>query len=315
MKKFIQYIAVFAIPFLLGTMILFLFPIDKNFRYHFVQGECDDKASWIYDRIFNQADNIDIVFSGASQISCAIMDESIERQLSKMGKELKVANLGYCRRGRDIQYVMLKDMFIAKKPKILIIEVAEDEPKKSHPVFPYLAESKDLWGSCVLFNQRYFNNIWKGIIVRFEQLKFHIFENEYFSSKNQNRFGYIPSTQIVQPEPILQNEKTWKMRLSKFRPEILRWIETNYSKHYIKKIAKLAADNNCQLLFLYLPESGSKMKLPIPVDFYQKKGKLYILPESIVNNKNNWKDATHFNDSGAQKVSEFIADELADILN
>ena len=167
----------------------------------------------------------------------------------------------------------------------------------------------------MLFNQRYFNNIWKGIIVRFEQLKFHIFENEYFSSKNQNRFGYIPSTQIVQPEPILQNEKTWKMRLSKFRPEILRRIETNYSKHYIKKIAKLAADNNCQLLFLYLPESGSKMKLPIPIDFYQKKGKLYILPESIVNNKNNWKDATHFNDSGAQKVSEFIADELADILN
>ena len=151
MKKFIQYIAVFAIPFLLGTMILFLFPIDKNFRYHFVQGECDDKASWIYDRIFNQADNIDIVFSGASQISCAIMDESIERQLSKMGKELKVANLGYCRRGRDIQYVMLKDMFIAKKPKILIIEVAEDEPKKVIPYFHILPKVK-IYGALVCFS-------------------------------------------------------------------------------------------------------------------------------------------------------------------
>lgn len=315
MKKFIQYIAVFVTPFLLGTFILFLFPIDKNFSYHFVKGECDDKASWIYNRIFTQAENIDIAFSGASQTSCAIMDETIEKLLSANGKELKVANLGYCRRGRDIQYVMLKDLFNHKKPKILIIEVAEDEPKKSHPVFPYLAESNDLRGSFVLFNQRYFINIRKGIVVRFEQLKYHIFKNENYSNENHNRFGYIPSSQIVQPELIRQNAENWEMRLSKTTPEILRSVETNYSKHYIEKIAKLAADNNCQVLFLYLPESGSKMRLPMLIDFYQKFGNLYILPDSIVNNKNNWKDATHFNDSGAQKVSEFIADELIDILN
>ena len=315
MKKFIQYIAVFVIPFLIVVFILFLLPIDKNFSYHFVKGECDDKASWIYDRIFNQTENIDVVFSGASQTSCAIMDEIIEKQLNTLGKELKVANLGYCRRGRDIQYVMLKDLFNHKKPKILIIEVAEDEPKKSHPVFPYLAESKDLWGSLVLFNQRYIINIWKGIVVRFEQLKFHIFQNENYSNQNHIRFGYIPSSQIVSPVLIRQNQENWEKRLSRNSPELLQSIETNYSKQYITKIAKLASDNNCQVLFLYLPESRSNMRLPMLVEFYQKKGKLYILPDSVVNNKKNWKDATHFNDSGAQKVSEYIASELAGILN
>jgi hypothetical protein len=100
----------------------------------------------------------------------------LENELSAItGQKIKVANLGYCRRGRDIQFVMLKDLFQQKKPKILVIEVAEDEPKKSHPVFPYLAESNDLWGSFVFFNQRYFLNIWKGIVVRFEYLKHRLF--------------------------------------------------------------------------------------------------------------------------------------------
>src|SRR5690606_2046906 len=105
----------------------------------------------------------------------AIMDETIEKELTNLsGKNIKVANLGYCRRGRDIQYIMLKELFEHKKPSVIIIEVAEDEPKKSHPVFPYLAESSDLWNSCIIFNQRYFSNLRKGTAVRFEQIKSEI---------------------------------------------------------------------------------------------------------------------------------------------
>lgn len=311
MKKFIKYTAVFTIPFLLGTIILFLLPLDKKFSYHFVKGECDNKASWIYNRIFEQNENIDIAFSGASQTSCAFMDEHIETQLNKNGKDVKVANLGYCRRGRDIQYLMLKDLFEHKKPKILIIEVAEDEPKKSHPVFPYLAESHDLFGSFVLFNQRYFLNIWKGIVVRFEQFKFQIFQNESNLVENRNNFGYLPSEQIVQPEIIQQNTQTWEKRLSKTKPEFLRKLETNYSKHYLKKIVRLAQINNCKVIFLYLPESGSGIKTPLLQKFYKNLGDLILLPDSIVNNKLNWKDATHFNDSGALQVSDFIAKEVS----
>ena len=312
MKKFIKYIAVFTIPFLLGTIILFLLPIDKNFSYHFVKGECDNKASWIYNRIFEQNENIDIAFSGASQTSCAFMDEHIETLLNKNGKNFKVANLGYCRRGRDIQYVLLKDLFNHKKPKILIIEVAEDEPKKSHPVFPYLAESNDLLSSFVLFNQRYFLNIWKGIVMRFEHLKFKIFQNENNLVKNRNSFGYIPSEQIVKPEIIQQNIATWEKRLSKTKPELLRKLEINYSKHYLEKIVQLSQNNNCKVLFLYLPESGSGMKTPLLQEFYKDLGQLIILPDSIISNHSNWKDATHFNDSGALETSDFIADKLSD---
>ena len=312
MNQFTKNIIRFIVPFLIGITALFLIPVNKNFSYHFVKGECDDKASWIYHRIFEQEKNIDIAFTGASQTSCAIMDELIEKELTKIkGKTTNVANLGYCRRGRDIQYVMLKELFRHKKPSVLVIEVAEDEPKKSHPVFPYLAESNDLWGSFVFFNQRFFLNIWKGIAVRFEYLKFRLFQNEYKIIQTQPGFGYIPSTQTAPPEVIRQNEIDWQNRLSKTKPAIIRNVELNYSKHYIKKIASLANKNNCKIIFLYLPESGSGMKTPLLKDYYKDLGELIILPDSIISKHSNWKDATHFNDLGAALTSDFIVSKLS----
>ena len=316
MKKFVKYIIAFFIPFLLGIVPLFILPLDKGFSYRFVMGECDNKASWIFNRIFIKKDNIDLAFMGASHISCAIMDEYIGKELNLFSeKEIKVANLGYCRGGRDIQYVMLKDLFQNKKPKLLVLEVMEDEPKKSHPVFPYLAESVDLIGSHVIFNQRYFTNLYKGLVVRFEQFKYKIYGVEYELSENNPDFGYLPSEQIVDPKKLTENKVSWQKRLTRKKAGILRGIELNYSRHYIEKMVTIARDNNCEVVFLYLPESGSGLKMPMLADYYQTLGELLVLPDSILSNKNNWKDATHFNNFGALEVSGYLSSKLACELN
>jgi len=308
MKKLYRNIILFSLPFLAGVIGLFFIPVDKNFSYHFVRGECENKASWMYHRMFEDKRSIDIVFSGASQTGCAIMDKFISEDLSRyLGKQVNVVNFGYCRRGRDIQYVMLKDLFAHKHPKLLVLEVPEDEPKKSHPVFPYLADSKDLFGSFVLFNQRYFSNIWNGIVVRFEFVKSKFTGNDYTDSEtNQPEFGYQHSKQTVSREIIEQNKENWKRRLAKSKPEFLRRIELNYSKHYIEKIVQLAEQNNCKVLLLYLPEIGSNLQSPLLMNYYKQFSNVIILPEEIIKDKSNWKDTTHFNDSGAEKTSKFL---------
>lgn len=311
MKKLAKNIILFFLPFLIGIILLFMIPVNKKFSYNFVKGECDNKASWIYHRIFEEEKQIDIAFTGASQTSCAIIDETIEKELANLSrKNIKVANLGYCRRGRDIQYVMLKDLFEHKKPSVLIIEVAEDEPKKSHPVFPYLAENSDLLHSLIIFNQRYFSNLWKGTTVRFEYIKSKIFKNDYLNYFDNAKFGYMSSTQIATANDFAENKTDWENRLSKSSPLLLRQTELNYSKHYIKQIEQLAQNNNCKVHFLYLPESGSGMKTPILKDFYIRFGEIIILPDLIISNHSNWKDATHFNDTGAKKATDFIVNKL-----
>ncbi len=301
------------LPFLAGIAGLFFIPVDKNFSYHFVRGECENKASWMYHRTFDDSRNIDIVFSGDSHTACAIMDKYITGKLSTQhGKIINAVNYGYCRGGRDIQYVMLKDLYAAKHPKILVLQVSEDEPKKSHPVFPYLANSDDLLGSFVFFNQRFISAIWKGIVIRFEFLKSKFIGNDYVNAESQfPEFGYRHSNQNVSGENIEQNKESWKQRLAKNKNEFLRQTELHYSKHYVEKIVQLAAANNCEVLFLYLPESGSNLKYPLLMNYYKQLSDVIILPEEIIEDKRNWKDATHFNDTGALKVSEYISSILS----
>jgi hypothetical protein len=307
MKQLAKNIILFFLPFLIGIILLFMIPVNKKFSYNFVKGECDNKASWIYHCIFEDERNIDIAFTGASQTSCAIMDENIENELTnRTGRKINVTNLGYCRRGRDLQYVMLKELFEHKKPSVLIIEVAEDEPKKSHPVFPFLAENRDLLNPLVFYNQRYFSNLWKGTAIRFEYIKSKIFKNDYQNIVDNAKFGYMSSNQIATATDFAENKTDWVRRGSKLKPAMLRQFELNYSKHYIRKIVELAQNNNCKIKFLYLPESGSGLKLPVLNNFYTQFGELIILPDSIISNQQNWKDATHFNDNGARKTSEIL---------
>lgn len=315
MHRFIRYIILFLLPFIGGIVVLFVLPFNKEFTYHFVKGECNNKASWIYHRIFENPKNIDIAFSGASQTSCAIMDSYIEESLqNNTGVNYHVTNLGYCRRGRDLQYVFLKDLFEHKRPKILVVEVAEDEPKKSHPVFPYLANSKDLFASAVLFNQRYFSALIKGLVIRFEQVKAQIFSSTA-SNENHSDYSYISTKHVVNTETIDENKLAWKDRELKTKPEFQRKIELNYSKHYLQKIAKLAKDNNCQILFLYLPESGSGLTTPLLIDYYTELGPVILPKSTTTNNPKNWMDAMHFNDYGAIEISDYISTILVPYIN
>jgi len=271
----------------------------------------------MYHRIFEDERPVNIVFSGASQTGNAIQDKLISAELSKIkDRRIEAVNYGFCRRGRDIQYVMLKDLFSRKHPEILVVEVPEDEPKKSHPVFPYLAESGDLFSSFVFFNQRYFISIWKGIVVRFESLRSRIWHDQVsFPTDPHSEFAYRSSSQVVTDKVLEKNRKDWGKRLSKSKPPFLRKIELNYSKHYIEKIIALANTNNCRVIFLYLPESGSNLKQPMLLNYYQRYGDVIILPKDLIMDKSNWKDATHFNDSGASKASEHVVSYLTNYLH
>jgi len=315
MKKFLLNITLFSAPLLVLLVIVFFVQPDKKFAYTFVKGECDNKAEWIYQRVFENQEKIDIAFTGASQTSCAITDELVEKQLdSALNSELKVASLGYCRRGRDIQFAMLKDLFAHKKPKLLVIEITENEPAKSHPVFPYLTESKDVLGSLVFFNQRFLSNIYKALVVRFEYCKNRFFGIQADKPGAISNFGYISSSQVVNLDELNKNQQTWKKKLANPKPALISKIEIKYPLHYLEKIVKLANSNHCEVVFLYLPEYGSGLKEPENIRIYRNIAPVILLPDSIIQNKTNWKDPMHFNDAGAKQASDFISGELAEQL-
>jgi hypothetical protein len=312
MKKFLKQIFLFALPLFVLAMLLFSINPEKQFSYGFVKGECNNKASWIYNRIFLSDKRLDVAFIGASQTACAVNDELVEKKLSKLtGKTLKVASLGYCRAGRDIQYIMLKEIFRVKQPGVVIIEVTEDEPKKSHPVFPYLADNRDLVESAVFFNQRYLQSLGKGLIVRFEYIKTKLFRTVVLTGDSLADHGYLPTDAVAGEESLLENRKNWEDRLSNSKQLWRRNLEVRYSKHYLNKMVHLAEENGSRVIFLYLRESGSGLNKPMLNEYYTMSSEIIMLPEPVFTDPSNWSDATHFNDRGATLVSEKIATELA----
>ncbi len=312
MNKFLKQISFFALPIVAGIIMLFSVNPDKHYSYRFVEGECNNKASWIHDRIFLSDKKLDVVFIGASQTACAVKDALIESQISEFSHEkIHVASLGYCRGGRDIQYVMLKEVFRYKKPEVVVIEVTEDEPKKSHPVFPYLADTNDLFESAVFLNQRYLQALWKGLVIRFEYIRGSIFSLNLSAGDSAADYGYIPTNAVADSSLLIRNRINWEQRLNRNKSKLLRNIELRYSKHYLDKMIDLVQKNGSNVIFLYLRESGSNLSKPLLFDYYSSVSDIILLPEFIFSNPDNWSDATHLNDEGATLASEKIAQELA----
>ncbi|MBN1822537.1 MAG: hypothetical protein JXR31_02715 [Prolixibacteraceae bacterium] len=313
MKRFLIHIILFLIPLILGCIYLFIRPTDKQFAYHFVKGECSNKASWIYDRIFINNDPVDVVFLGDSHIANGLMDDYLQALFDSLFQNpVNVANIGYCRGGRDIQYTMLNDLFRHKSLKILILNVGEDEPKKGHPVFPYLATTSELFESFIYFNQKFFKFIWVGLTTRFEDLRLEILKGNVNYEFNSKLFGYQGSNQVMNITEQELNQKRWEKRLNRWKSKVIRNIELIYSKNYLKKIVRLADKNNCQVFFVYFPESGSKLKTPMLQEFYEDLAPLMFIPQEISSDPLNWKDPSHFNDSGAKKITEWLFKEISD---
>jgi hypothetical protein len=312
MKKFLKQISLFALPVMAGVMCLFCINPDKQFSYRFVEGECSNKASWIYDRVFLSDKDVDVVFIGASQTATAVKDEMIEKRLGELtGQSLKVASLGYCRGGRDIQYVMLKEVFRNKKPELVIIEVSEDEPKRAILYFPTLQKLK------IFLNQQYSStsafsmSLWKGLVIRFEYLKEQLFGGDGYHVGAVADYGYIPTEAVAEQAVLQRNRMNWEGRLSSNKNAMIRKMELRYSMHYLEKMVKMAESNGSRVMFLYLRESGSGLKEPMLADYYMSFSEIMVLPEEIYTDPGNWFDATHLNDKGATLASEVIAGDLA----
>jgi hypothetical protein len=312
MRKFLRHIAFFCLPVLAGVALLYTVNPEKQFTYRFVKGECSNRASWIYDRIFLAEKELDVLFLGASQTAASVDDALIEKRLAEStGRPVSVTNIGYCRGGRDVQYVMLKDVYSRRKPGMVVIEVTEDEPKKSHPVFPYLAEGPDLFGSAVFFNQRYPMALWKGLVIRFEYLKWMIFGNQSEQGNPNADHGFFPSESIAGEPDLSQNRNSWVKRLARRKSSLLRNMETRYSRHYLEKMVSMAEANQSRVVFLYMRESGSGLQEPLLADYYRSVSPVLILPDSLFSNPENWSDAMHLNARGAALASENIAEQLA----
>ena len=302
MKKLIRNIIFFLTPVLLIIIIL---PVNKRLVYKGLKGDCFNHGIWIYDRIFNNEKPIDIAFIGSSHTINGINDKLISENIDYG----KAVNLGYCRLGRNLSYVLLKDLISQKKIKILILEVREDEDRYSHPIFPYVATSRDVLLPNPFFNRDILSDIWTHLTYKTEILQDYIYNQQKDTPLRNNDYGFASSKDTASSkflDEIKLKRSIKKMTLTKFK----RNFYMSFARKYLSKINELCKKNNIQIIFLYLPSYGYSIEKPKEFETYNKYGKVLIVPKFILENKNNWHDEEHLNQTGANELSIWISNQI-----
>ncbi len=304
MKRFLIHLLAFLTPLFL---LLFIIPINERMFYKNLTEDCMNKSIWVYDRIFNNPKSTDIVFMGSSHTINGIDDALIEKQISETS--LNVVNLGYCRIGTNLEYILLKRITSAKDIKALVIEVREDEARFGHPVFPYLANSAEVFTAPVFINNSLFDDYYKHCYYRLEIMRNIVFHRNPPDTINLSPFGFSASIDTAYSD-FLSKIGSGRDKEIRRAEGIEKQIVYNYSFNYLSKIASLCAQKNIKLYFLYLPGFGNGNKEPGSLKDYQELGTVLLPPDEILSNKYNWHDEDHLNQTGAMMLSTWVASQI-----
>lgn len=307
MKPIIIKIVLFLLILATPIFTLFVGSFSPKFAFHFIKDDCYNHGAWIYDRITQNARPIDVAFIGSSHTIHAFQEEKMERQLDS---SYLLANLGYCRYGRNLQYVMLKFLIQHKSPKLIVIEVHEDEEKNSHDIFPYLADTKDLLLPPTPFNRDYFSDLFRGTSARLECFKATYIFRQITPDSDFSPYGYANEDRVASEVELRDNENAWRRRLARTELPVLEDMKMKYPLAYLDKMTGLLNEKKTPFIFVYLPEFGSKLKIPKHAEFYKKMGTLLYAPDSIFSVSSNWMDASHFNNKGSALFSEWMTLQL-----
>ena len=302
MRKLLKNIILFLTPVLI---IISLLPVNKRFKYQGLKNDCYNHGIWVYDRIFNNSKAIDIAFLGSSRTINGVNDKLISGKIN-IGEAV---NLAYCRLGRNITYVLLKEIPQDKKLKYLFIEVRENESRYSHPIFPYIAQSSDVILPNPFFNRDIFKDMWTHFAYKIEITQDIIYQNESAVPIKTDGFGFSSFKDTV------SSDKLEKIKIKRSIPKtelskVEQKFHGNYARIYLKKISEICIERNIDIFFLYLPSYGTNFDKPNEYDTYKKYGEVLIPPSHILENQTNWYDENHLNQTGANEISLWIAKQI-----
>src|SRR4051812_32433524 len=111
MKRRIKYL-IFILLIITGVLIVFFTKPSPEFLFANAAGDCSGRSTFMYNALYTNQTNADVVFFGSSQTMNSINDSL----LNTFGKQ-KFLNLGYCRYGRNLDYFFIENYCNHHQPK------------------------------------------------------------------------------------------------------------------------------------------------------------------------------------------------------
>lgn len=312
MRRFLLQTMLFSIPFAVGLVWLFAGPSSKAYAYNQITKDCRT-GNWIYRRLYESPQPVDIAFVGTSKTMCDVNDALLQERLEREhGIKAEIANFGVCRKGENLHYLIAREVLAEKPPKHMFVEISTHMATNSHFHFPYLAEPGDVLAPPP--HQAYFGDIgtfaWNRFIYQRENLLGIERKYEDYLLDPQHSFMVVANDIVADPEKL---ERITAKRAKRMTPEsptglagLFNDIQTQPSRHYYQKIAALCAEQGTQLHFLYLPIYGVPVLEPRALNFYQEMGPIHIPPDSVFRDGALHMDDSHLNQAGAAQLADWL---------
>lgn len=319
MKRWLQNIAWFILPLVATLAITFTIPVSREYAYNFIaKGGCQARPPWIYQQLYMDTTNIDIAFVGTSHTMGAVNDSAIEVLIGNaLGKQYNCRNISFCGFGRNFDYLIVKDLLEHKKPKVIVLEVRENESQAGHLSFPYIASTVDVMTAPKFMNTSYVPDLYKALLFRLQYIRECVtHEDERRRMEvSDSRYGFSKLDYTVANPIELDAQLARAIQKDSGKNEKLKQIQEHAPMQYVNGIAMLAAEHNVKLVLLYLPAYSRVVSNAYIKDRYEEYGTIVFPDSAILTDKGNWADNEHLNGTAVIKLSPGIAASITQVLS
>ncbi len=298
-----------ALVFIALGIGLLLTPISKEYAYEQLPESCREN-NWQYHRLINDTTPMDLVFIGSSHSMLAVKDSLLQQLL---GNNMQVANISFCRLGRDLQHTMLLDMLRTHKPKHVVIEVRKTENRFSHPDHPLLADGNTLLNPTPLVNQAYFGNLLMALQTKAEYWR-KVVSRSWQADDNPSAlspYGWKENTHTADANFLKERKAKLHAKPKQMGDERIHQVKYRYAHQWLKRSIDSLQQHGAKVYFLYLPDYGTPLKEPLDANIYRNYGPLLLPPQDILDKPTNWYDHDHLNHQGADTLTKWLAKNIS----
>jgi hypothetical protein len=314
--------AALAVAFVLSAAVCFL-PENAYQRWQ-LQGLMDGRLRWIYERIHFDPKPIDIAIIGPSRVQLGLSAAAIEEKLAERGKHANVVNLAFPGAGRDIQWAIANELFKAKSPKAIVLEVEEQPYPFGSFAFKSVAPAEAIVFPPSPFLHNYLYDIaylpirkltlfaaglfpdFFGLSKEFDPERYAQSRTDYSTNFIDDR-GKLVDMEHPAPRATLLAEAQTTDHDTRFG-RVLTRINGGEDHLYLREIAAEAKAHEAQLIVVFLPVFNGAESIS-DLDFLKQIGPVLNYGDLAPHDElfENW---SHLNHAGAMTASARLADAI-----
>ena len=317
-------LAALGVALALNAAVCFL-PENAYQRWELLDLSLNGRMRWIYERIHYDPRPIDVVILGGSRAQLGFSAAAIEQQLAEHGKYANVVNFAIYGFGRNIQWVILNEIYKAKSPRAIVVEVDDPPYPFGHYLFKHVASADAIISAPKLALHQYFDDLayllvrklklffadlFPGLSGLSKQFDPKIYERNRtdFTTNFPDEFGGMVDMEHSRPREILVEQLSRQASRDQWIAGEYARLNGGENRIYIRKIADEAKAHGTELIFVYVPQfSGARTVSDL--DFLKQYGPVIDNGDLAPRDElfANW---SHLNHAGAQRATARLADAI-----